>query len=130
MPYMHIHRVDRIFKSEAHREQMQLRQITAVLEGLMLSANYKIGQDLAEERDYEKYESFFQQCFEVARRHKIMNPEKMRGEYGKLAYLLQDAVSAKLKRHLNFSVASGISTGKSQVKEMRWEQTYVDSTCA
>ena len=106
--------MDRTFKSEPHREQHQLRQITAVLEGLMLSANYKIGQELADDREYARYEVFFQQCFEVARRHKIMNPEKMRGEYGKLAYLLQDAVSSKLKRHLNFNVASGISTGKTE----------------
>jgi hypothetical protein len=41
-----------------------------------------------------------------------MNPEKMRGEYGKLAYLLQDAVSPAIKQDLGFSVVAGIRTGE------------------
>ena len=38
---------------------------------------------------YCTYSSFFQSLFEVTRRWKIMNPEKLRGVYGKLVYLLQ-----------------------------------------
>lgn len=38
--------------------------------------------------------------------------EKMRGEYGKLAYLLQDAVSPRLQAHLQCNIAGGgIRTG-------------------
>jgi hypothetical protein len=39
-----------------------------------------------------------------------MNPEKMRGEYGKLAYLLQDAVSPTIMRHLHVKVVGELQT--------------------
>ena len=38
---------------------------------------------------YSTYSPLFQSLFEVTRRWKIMNPEKLRGVYGKLVYLLQ-----------------------------------------
>ena len=74
----------------------------------MLAADYKKGQELFEDRDFVANESFFQRLFEIGRRHKIQNPDKMRTtyvsgiikeektavliewcRYGKLMYLLQ-----------------------------------------
>ena len=74
----------------------------------MLAADYKKGQELFEDRDFVANESFFQRLFEIGRRHKIQNPDKMRityvtgvikeiqtavliesCRYGKLMYLLQ-----------------------------------------
>ena len=46
-----------------------------------------------------------------------MNPEKMRGEYGKLAYLLQDALSPSLRRHLNIKISGGLNTVYSLLEE-------------
>jgi len=195
-------RVDRHFKSLPHREQAQLKQITGVLQALVLSEDYAKGRALVEEQDYERHALFFQvgwilglvvwegngvgsrrdlaagrdergrpplvtlslslahwavglfslfscplgrgpdppdashplsfplplplppflmilvslflsfsqRCFEVARRHKIMNPEKMRGAYGKLSYLLQDALSPALRRHLHVHVVGRLQT--------------------
>ena len=60
-------------------------------------------QELLESDNYAQFEQFFRHMFEIARRHKIMNPEKMRSEYGKLIYLLQDAVSPSVRPHLLFS---------------------------
>jgi hypothetical protein len=76
-----------------------------------VSLNYENGRNLVDERDFQSYETEFQTLFEIARRHKIMNPEKMRGEYGKLAYLLQDAVAPAIKAQLHVNVVCGIKTG-------------------
>ena len=62
---------------------------------------------------------FFREIFEIGRRHKIMNPEKMRSEYGKLMYVLQDAQSRVGKETLGFSCHSKLKmvTGFLEVKK-------------
>ena len=102
--------VDRPFKSEARRTHQQLKAVTSVLRGLVTACDYAAGQQLVVEDNFASYETFFRQMFEIARRHKIMNPEKMRTEYGKLSYLLQDAVSPILQPHLSFSCKGPIET--------------------
>jgi hypothetical protein len=102
--------VDRTFKSSARRTHEQLKGVTSVLRGLVTACDYAAGQKLLQDDNFAEYDTFFCQMFEIARRHKIMNPEKMRTEYGKLIYLLQDAVSPSVRPHLGFSVKSPIET--------------------
>jgi hypothetical protein len=102
--------VDKPFKSSARRTHSQLKHITAVLRGMVSACHYSAGKDLLEKDNYSDLEKFFQQMLEIARRHKIMNPEKMRTEYGKLIYLLQDAVSPSVQPHLAFSCKGQIKT--------------------
>jgi hypothetical protein len=75
--------------SKAKRIVYQIRELCAILSGLVLSADYKQGQELFMDRDFESNADFYQEIFELGRRHKIMNPDKMRTTYGKLIYLLQ-----------------------------------------
>lgn len=75
--------------SKAKRIVHQIRELCAILSGLVLSADYKQGQELFSDRDFAANEDFYQEIFELGRRHKIMNPDKMRSTYGKLIYLLQ-----------------------------------------
>lgn len=75
--------------SKAKRIVHQIRELCAIMSGLVLSADYKQGQELFQDRDFAANEDFYQQIFELGRRHKIMNPDKMRATYGKLMYLLQ-----------------------------------------
>jgi Protein of unknown function (DUF2009) len=75
--------------SKAKRIVHQIRELCAILSGLVLSADYKQGQELFTDRDFESNSEFYQKIFEFGRRHKIMNPDKMRTTYGKLIYLLQ-----------------------------------------
>jgi hypothetical protein len=53
--------------------------------------------------DFADYEKSFHQMFELAGCHKIMNPEKMRAEHGKMIYLLQDAGSPSIQPHISCS---------------------------
>ena len=75
--------------SKAKRIVHQIRELCAIMSGLLISADYKRGQELFTDRDFQANAEFFQQVFELGRRHKIMNPDKMRTTYGKLIYLLQ-----------------------------------------
>lgn len=75
--------------SKAKRIVHQIRELCAIMSGLLLSADYKLGQELFSDRDFQANAEFYQKIFELGRRHKIMNPDKMRTTYGKLIYLLQ-----------------------------------------
>ena len=75
--------------SKAKRIVHQIRELCAIMSGLVLAADYKQGQELFTDRDFAANDEFYQQIFELGRRHKIMNPDKMRSTYGKLIYLLQ-----------------------------------------
>lgn len=76
-------------QSKSKRIVNQIRELCAIMSGLLLSADYKQGQELFQDRDFEANATFYQTVFELGRRHKIMNPDKMRTTYGKLIYLLQ-----------------------------------------
>ena len=54
---------------------------------------------------------------EISRRYKITNPEKMRSEYGKLVYLMQDAVSQDVKPLLGIDVNKPVKTVYSILEE-------------
>ncbi|KAG6373793.1 hypothetical protein JVT61DRAFT_5938 [Boletus reticuloceps] len=96
--------------SKAKRIVHQIRELCAILSGLVLSADYKLGQELFVDRDFQRNAEFYQEIFELGRRHKIMNPDKMRTTYGKLIYLLQDSQSPEVRDMLSFSCVRPIRT--------------------
>ncbi|KAI0775892.1 hypothetical protein BD413DRAFT_648770 [Trametes elegans] len=96
--------------SKAKRIVHQIRELCAILSGLVLSADYKQGQELFQDRDFQSNEQFYQDIFELGRRHKIMNPDKMRATYGKLIYILQDSQTPEVKDLLSFSCVKPIKT--------------------
>ena len=87
--------IDVPFKSKMKRMHSMFKGITAILTGTVLACDYEAGQKLSNEKGatFSDFENFYQQLFEITRRHKIMNPEKMRTEYGKFIYFLQDAIA-------------------------------------
>ena len=114
----------------------QIKDLCAILCGLVVAADYEAGQELIADKDYKLNENFFQRVFEIGRRHKvsatssewraggwvvgvdgscpeywkICNPEKMRTTYGKLVFLLMDAVSPEVQDLLEFTCVAPIVT--------------------
>ncbi|KAI8065673.1 hypothetical protein BC940DRAFT_326861 [Gongronella butleri] len=105
--------------SKAKRTVAQIKELCAILTGLVLACDYKRGQELFADRSYEENEEFFQTIFEIGRRHKIMNPEKMRTAYGKLMYLLSDAMIPEVQEMLGFNCVVPIKTVHSFLKERK-----------
>jgi len=99
--------------SKTKRIVHQIRELCAIMSGLLLSADYKLGQELFAEKDFETNASFYQQVFELGRRHKIMNPDKMRTTYGKLIYLLQVSSTVAIPRPLCSELLVGQSKSRS-----------------
>ena len=89
----------------------------ALLSGLLLACDYEAGQATLESHAYSDYRDFFREIFEVTRRWKIMNPEKLRGVYGKLVYLLQDANQPELQEELGFSPVKPVRTVHAKLEE-------------
>jgi hypothetical protein len=94
------------YKSKTQRITKQLQEICAILCGLVVALDYKTGQELLADKDFAQNAAFFQLVFEIGRRHKVMNPDKMRTEYGKLIYLLQDSQLPDVQALLEFKIVT------------------------
>jgi hypothetical protein len=106
-----------VYSNKAKRIVAQIKELCSILSGLVLAADYNTGQSLFKDRDFEHNAKFFQDVFELGRRHKIMNPEKMRSTYGKLVYMLQDSQISEVHEMLNFKCVRPIKTVYSVLKE-------------
>ncbi|KAG9015285.1 hypothetical protein FRB93_012984 [Tulasnella sp. JGI-2019a] len=90
--------------SKPKRVVQQIRELCAIIAGLLLAADYNLGQQLFTERNFEANADFYQRIFEIGRRHKIQNPDRMRDNYGKLIYILMDAQTPEVTDLLGFSL--------------------------
>ena len=99
------------------RKQAIMRELHSVLSGLLLACDYEAGQRRCPSARYTDYPDFFAPLFEVTRRYKVMNPEKMRDTYGKLVYLLQDANAGGRATSSASSLVEPIKTVHSKLKE-------------
>lgn len=109
--------IDVEFKSSSKRQHAQLQNICGFLSGVLAGSHYDHGQAVLADRNFAQYEEIIQTKLEIARRYKIMNPEKMRSEYGKLVYLMQDAESSTIKSILGISIHKPIRTVYSLLEE-------------
>lgn len=88
----------------------QIKEMCAILSGLTIANDFARGQQLLKEHDYTELAERFQEIFEIGRRYKINNPDKMRSDFGKLMYLLQDSVSPHVQELLNFNCITPLHT--------------------
>ncbi|KAF9373536.1 hypothetical protein CPB97_000477 [Podila verticillata] len=105
------------YTSKSKRIIHQIKDLCAIISGLVVANDYRRGQELFADKSFEDNEEFFQIIFEIGRRHKIMNPEKMRSAYGKLMYLLMDSNIEEIESTLGFSCVVPIKTVYGFLKE-------------
>ena len=105
------------YKSKTQRISRMIKEICAIMSGLVVASDYRAGQKLIQDREFKDNAKFFGMIFEIGRRHKIMNPEKMRSEYGKMVYLLQDSQSPDVREMLSFKLVRPLRTAYALLSE-------------
>ena len=68
---------------------IQLKQICAILSGLVVASDFRLGQEMLVEREFSDNAEWFKSVFEIGRRYKVQNPDGMRGAYGMMMYMIQ-----------------------------------------
>lgn len=107
------------YVSKARRIVAQLKEICAILSGLMVAQDFKAGQALIDDRDYAANAKFYQTLFEIGRRYKIQNPDRMRATYGKMMYMIQDSLIPEVTEALGFDLYRPILTVHSFLESRR-----------
>ncbi|EGZ24752.1 hypothetical protein PHYSODRAFT_539764 [Phytophthora sojae] len=117
------------YRSPVKRVIHELNETFGVLSGLMIANDFRQGRRLVQDKQFKDNEDFFRQVFEIGRRYKIMNPERMRNNYGKMIYLLQDANLREIRNYLGFSCVAPIKTVASLLKERHALDMLRDTRC-
>lgn len=98
------------YVSKARRIVAQLKEICAILTGLTVAQDFKAGQALIDDRDYAANAEFYKSLFEIGRRYKIQNPDRMRNTYGKLLFMTQDSLIPEVSETLGFDLYKPVLT--------------------
>ena len=103
---------------KAARVQEQLGNVLAAVSGMVVAALGNRGQQLVQGRTLPENFDLFCAVFEVGRRYKVMNPDKMRSTYGKLMHMLQDAQSTEIQHAIGFRVVRAMLTVRRELEDM------------
>ena len=98
------------YTSKTKRIITQLKEMCSILAGLVVSSNMKVGQQLIEDKNFVDNADWYKTVFEIGRRYKVMNPERMRDTYGKLCYIIMDSRLKQVKEHMEFDLYKPIMT--------------------
>lgn len=98
------------YTSKTKRIITQLKEICSILAGLVVSSNMKVGQKLIENKNFVDNAEWYKMIFEIGRRYKIMNPERMRDTFGKLCYIIMDSRLNQVKEYMEFDLYKPILT--------------------
>eukprot|EP00924_Labyrinthula_sp_SR-Ha-C_P016805 maker-scaffold_6-snap-gene-15.19-mRNA-1 protein AED:0.01 eAED:0.01 QI:358/1/1/1/0.5/0.33/3/236/530 len=88
----------------------ELEDIFQVINGLSLCNTVTSKLNTCQGKAVFENTDFYATCFEIARRYKIMNPDKMRTTYGKLLYIMMDCENPKVKRKTKVNLRRKIKT--------------------
>ena len=87
-----------------------LKNICSLLSGLVIGHDSKSVDSVLIDRDFSKFSDFYRQIFEIGRRYKILNPERMRESYFKMMYLLQDLHRSDVSELFDFHFDKSVDT--------------------
>eukprot|EP01059_Diplonema_ambulator_P032239 TRINITY_DN623_c1_g3_i1.p1 TRINITY_DN623_c1_g3~~TRINITY_DN623_c1_g3_i1.p1 ORF type:complete len:451 (+),score=83.82 TRINITY_DN623_c1_g3_i1:320-1672(+) len=76
------------------------------------------GLEMCSEPELSKASEMITSLFELSRRYKVMNPEIMRCDYGKLLYIMQDSGLSEVRDQLGFNPFKPIVTVHSKAVEL------------
>jgi hypothetical protein len=94
----------------SRRMVLQIKQVCAIVAGLVVANNFDVAKKPLMEKTFAENRHFFRAVFEIGRRHKILNPDKLRGSYGKLIHMLQDSVKDEVVRLVEFECVAPVRT--------------------
>lgn len=98
------------YTSKTKRIVAQLREMCTILTGLAVATNMEVGGSLMQDQDFAAHADWYKAIFEIGRRYKIMNPEKMRDSFGKLMYMIMDSRLPEVSQVLEFDLYKPITT--------------------
>lgn len=98
------------YSSKAKRIVQQLKEMCTVLTGLVVANGMEEGQQLMDDKEFVRNAEWYQTIFEIGRRYKIMNPERMRATFGKLMYMIMDSRLPEVRDNLEFDLYKPILT--------------------
>ncbi len=91
-----------------------LKNICSLLSGLVIAHDSSAAtvESVLGRRDFAKHQAFYRKIFEIGRRYKILNPERMRDSYFKMMYFMQDLNRQEISERFDtsFSVVTPVET--------------------
>lgn len=95
--------------SKGKRIHEQLKALFSVICGLLVAEDFEAGKRALADSELETHQQLFRNAFELARRYKVLNPDRMR-DYGKLLHLLQDSRIPEVRELLGFDCVRPLRT--------------------
>jgi hypothetical protein len=109
------------------RDAVICREVTNALCGFVIALGLKKGAELLREKDFGPFSDDICAAIELCRRYKIMNPDRLRTDYVKFLYMVQDAVqNEKVRESLGFSVVTPVVTVGATMKALGAESVLSD----
>lgn len=105
--------------NKARRMGLQIQQVCAIVAGLVVANNFDVARRPLMEHSFAENQHFFRAVFEIGRRYKILNPDKLRGSYGKLVHMLQDSVKSEVARAIEFECVAPVKTVWTLIQEKK-----------
>ncbi|KAL7718267.1 Uncharacterized protein QTN25_004562 [Entamoeba marina] len=104
--------------NKPQRLQEQLKGIASLLNGVLLATQPSQTNNYSDVLNtFKDNEAFLQSIFEIARRYKIMNPDKFRDDYAKLIFAVQDSSVTAIKDEIGISLLRPVETVHRYLKD-------------